>query len=173
MLEDEGHMIGANHLPESLRLRMAQSPLAVVEDPFDVRLERLREEYFNRMYRDFIAAYGEEKGWQAYGEYLHHGLFAIRRRLGLQRFAQLTERLDEALVQQQRTASTEAHFAWLVPLLEDTTTRCIAISWEEAGKILFAAAGRRSQPGWRSNRMLYRPGLRRKRLSRATGRRDL
>ncbi|RCI99206.1 tRNA 2-selenouridine synthase, partial [Klebsiella pneumoniae] len=95
--------------------RMAQSPLAVVEDPFDVRLERLREEYFDRMYRDFIAAYGEEKGWQAYGEYLHHGLFAIRRRLGLQRFAQLTERLDEALVQQQRTASTEAHFAWLVP----------------------------------------------------------
>ena len=69
-------MIGANHLPESLRLRMAQSPLAVVEDPFDVRLERLREEYFDRMYRDFIAAYGEEKGWQAYGEYLHHGLFA-------------------------------------------------------------------------------------------------
>lgn len=119
MLEDEGHMIGANHLPESLRLRMAQSPLAVVEDPFDVRLERLREEYFDRMYRDFIAAYGEEKGWQAYGEYLHHGLFAIRRRLGLQRFAQLTERLDEALVQQQRTASTEAHFAWLVPLLEE------------------------------------------------------
>ncbi len=119
MLEDEGHMIGANHLPESLRLRMAQSPLAVVEDPFDVRLERLREEYFDRMYRDFIAAYGEEKGWQAYGEYLHHGLFAIRRRLGLQRFAQLTERLDEALVQQQRTASTEAHFARLVPLLEE------------------------------------------------------
>lgn len=109
VLEDEGHMIGANHLPESLRLRMAQSPLAVVEDPFDVRLERLREEYFDRMYRDFIAVYGEEKGWQAYGEYLHHGLFAIRRRLGLQRFAQLTERLDEALVQQQRTASTEAH----------------------------------------------------------------
>jgi tRNA 2-selenouridine synthase len=97
VLEDEGHMIGANHLPECLRLRMAQSPLAVVEDPFDVRLERLREEYFDRMYRDFIAAYGEEKGWQAYGEYLHHGLFAIRRRLGLQRFAQLTERLDEAL----------------------------------------------------------------------------
>lgn len=58
VLEDEGHMIGANHLPESLRLRMAQSPLAVVEDPFDVRLERLREEYFDRMYRDFIAEIG-------------------------------------------------------------------------------------------------------------------
>jgi tRNA 2-selenouridine synthase len=143
VLEDEGHMIGANHLPECLRLRMAQSPLAV-EDPFDVRLERLREEYFDRMYRDFIAAYGEEKGWQAYGEYLHHGLFAIRRRLGLQRFAQLTERLDEALVQQQRTASTEAHFAWLARW-KNTTTRCIAISWGKSGKIFSRqlAGGRR------------------------------
>jgi hypothetical protein len=35
VLEDEGHMIGANHLPECMRLRMAQSPLAVVEDPFE------------------------------------------------------------------------------------------------------------------------------------------
>ena len=32
VLEDEGHMIGANHLPECMRERMAQSPLAVVED---------------------------------------------------------------------------------------------------------------------------------------------
>ncbi len=138
MLEDEGHMIGANHLPECLRLRMTQSPLAVVEDPFDVRLERLREEYFDRMYRDFIAAYGEEKGWQAYGEYLHHGLFAIRRRLGLQRFAQLTERLDEALAQQQRTARTEAHFAWLVPLLEEYYDPMYRYQLgKKAGKILF------------------------------------
>lgn len=53
VLEDEGHMIGANHLPECMRLRMAQSPLAVVEDPFAIRLERLREEYFARMHRDF------------------------------------------------------------------------------------------------------------------------
>ena len=137
-LQDQHHMIGANHLPECLRLRMAQSPLTVVEDPFDVRLERLREEYFDRMYRDFIAAYGEEKGWQAYGEYLHHGLFPIRRRLGLQRFAQLTERLDAALVQQQRTASTEAHFAWLVPLLEEYYDPMYRYQLgKKAGKILF------------------------------------
>ncbi|MFK3706348.1 tRNA 2-selenouridine(34) synthase MnmH [Klebsiella sp. NPDC088457] len=119
VLEDEGHTIGANHLPECLRQRMAQSPLAVVEDPFAIRLERLREEYFERMHRDFIAAYGEEKGWQEYSEYLHHGLFAIRRRLGLQRFAQLTALLDDALAKQLRNASSEAHFSWLIPLLQE------------------------------------------------------
>ena len=88
-----------------------------------------------------------KKGWQAYGEYLHHGLFAIRRRTGLQRFAQLTERLDEALVQQQRTASTEAHFARLVPLLEEYYDPMYRYQLgKKPGKFSFAAAGRRSQP---------------------------
>lgn len=119
VLEDEGRMIGANHLPECLRERMAQSPIAVVEDPFELRIERLREEYFTRMHHDFFAAYGEEQGWQEYSAYLHHGLFAIRRRLGLQRFAELTATLDESLAEQRRSGSTEAHFAWLVPLLNE------------------------------------------------------
>jgi tRNA 2-selenouridine synthase len=43
VLEDEGRMIGSNHLPECLRDRMNEAPIAVVEDPFDIRLERLRE----------------------------------------------------------------------------------------------------------------------------------
>ena len=119
VLEDEGRMIGSNHLPECLRDRMAEAPVVVVEDPFEIRLERLREEYFDHMWADFFAAYGEEAGWKAYSEYLHHGLFAIRRRLGLQRFAEFTALLDSALLEQQRSGSTDAHFSWLVPLLKD------------------------------------------------------
>ncbi|MFP5594164.1 tRNA 2-selenouridine(34) synthase MnmH [Kluyvera sp. 142486] len=138
VLEDEGHMIGANHLPECLRERMAQSPIAVVEDPFDLRLERLREEYFTHMHHDFTAAFGEEKGWEEYSAYLHHGLFAIRRRLGLQRFAELTATLDEALAEQQRSGSTEAHFAWLVPLLNEYYDPMYRYQLEKkAGKIVF------------------------------------
>lgn len=112
-------MIGSNHLPECLRDRMVQAPVVVVEDPFDVRLERLLEEYFDHMWADFSAAFGEEAGWKAYSEYLHHGLFAIRRRLGLQRFADFTALLDSALQEQQRSGSTDAHLRWLTPLLND------------------------------------------------------
>jgi hypothetical protein len=65
VLEDEGHMIGANHLPECLRIRMAQSPLAVVEDPFDVRLERLRESISIACIATLSPRMA--KGWQAYG----------------------------------------------------------------------------------------------------------
>ncbi|MFU0921060.1 tRNA 2-selenouridine(34) synthase MnmH [Kluyvera sichuanensis] len=138
VLEDEGHMIGANHLPECLRDRMAQSPIAVVEDPFDLRLERLREEYFDHMHHDFTAAFGEEKGWEEYSAWLHHGLFAIRRRLGLQRFAELTTTLDASLAEQKRTGSTEAHFAWLVPLLEEYYDPMYCYQLEKkADKIVF------------------------------------
>ncbi len=148
MLEDEGHMIGANHLPESLRLRMAQSPLAVVEDPFDVRLERLREEYFDRMYRDFIAAYGEEKAGRHTASICITACLpsAVARAAA---FAQLTERLDEALVQQQRTASTEAHFAGWYRCWKNTTTRCIAISWGKSreNSLSRQLAGGRSPAG--------------------------
>lgn len=119
VLEDEGRTIGSNHLPACLRERMADSPVAVIEDPFEIRLERLREEYFLRMHHDFSAAYGDETGWQEYADYLHQGLFAIRRRLGLQRFAQFTALLDDALETQRRTGSTEAHFSWLAPLLNE------------------------------------------------------
>lgn len=119
VLEDEGRAIGANGLPEYLRQQMDKSSIVVVEDPFERRIERLKEEYFDRMTHDFLAAYGEEKGWQEYSEYLHHGLFAIRRRLGSQRMAELTQLLDVALAEQQKSGSTEAHFAWLCPLLNE------------------------------------------------------
>lgn len=119
VLEDEGRAIGANGLPESLRIQMATAHLVVVDDPFERRMARLKEEYFDRMTHDFIEAYGEEKGWQEYSDYLHHGLYAIRRRLGAQRVAELTQLLDNALAAQKISANTEVHFSWLSPLLKE------------------------------------------------------
>ncbi|SQB21482.1 tRNA 2-selenouridine synthase [Citrobacter koseri] len=138
VLEDEGRMIGANHLPECLRERMAQASIAVVDDPFELRLERLREEYFIRMHRDFTHACGEEDGWQAYSDYLHHGLSAIQRRLGLQRFKELTVKLDAALTMQQASGSTDGHLAWLVPLLNEYYDPMYRYQLEKkAAKIVF------------------------------------
>lgn len=119
VLEDEGRAIGANGLPESLRIQMATAHLVVVDDPFERRMARLKEEYFDRMTHDFIEAYGEEKGWQEYSDYLHHGLYAIRRRLGAQRAAELTQLLDNALAAQKISANTEVHSSWLSPLLKE------------------------------------------------------
>ncbi|MCW2254674.1 tRNA 2-selenouridine synthase [Providencia alcalifaciens] len=119
VLEDEGRAIGSNGIPDPLRAKMAQASLVVVEDPFERRLERLQEEYFDRMTHDFLTVYGEQQGWQRYSEYLHHGLSAIRRRLGSQRATELAELLNIALAIQKSSGSTDAHFTWLCPLLNE------------------------------------------------------
>lgn len=120
VVEDEGRMIGSRHIPESFREQMLLSPIVVIEDPFEVRLERLKTEYFQQMSEAFSSATNDpQAAWQNYSEYLHHGLFAIRRRLGMERFQQFTGYLDKALEVQQQTGSCEGHLAWLSPLLEE------------------------------------------------------
>ncbi|RPH29697.1 tRNA 2-selenouridine(34) synthase MnmH [Buttiauxella warmboldiae] len=119
VVEDEGRMIGSRHIPECFREQMLRSPIVVIEDPFEQRLERLKYEYFQQMSAAFLSLHDEETAWLNYGEYLHHGLFAIRRRLGIERFAQFSQYLDKALELQRKTGSVEGHLAWLAPLLEE------------------------------------------------------
>ena len=118
MLEDEGRIIGSNNLPLPLFNGMQQAPVAVIDDPFDIRLARLQAEYIDGMREQFEQAYGVEEGWRQYDDYLHHGLFAIRRRLGLERFQQLTQRLEAALRAQRLSGQGDAHREWLAPLLQ-------------------------------------------------------
>ncbi|MHA7846698.1 tRNA 2-selenouridine(34) synthase MnmH [Serratia sp. D1N4] len=118
VLEDESRIIGSNNLPLTLFNGMQQAPLVVIDDPFEVRLARLQAEYIDQMRIAFEHAYGEQEGWQKYVEYLHHGLFSIRRRLGLERFQQLTQWLEWALQLQQTQGNSDAHQQWLVPLLQ-------------------------------------------------------
>lgn len=119
VIEDEGRMIGSRHIPEAFREQMTQAKIVVIEDPFEVRLERLKNEYFQQMSEAFLSVNDEETAWKEYGEYLHQGLFAIRRRLGLERYSQFTGYLDTALEAQRKTGSCDGHLAWLSPLLEE------------------------------------------------------
>lgn len=82
------------------------------------------------MREQFEQAYGVEEGWRQYDDYLHHGLFAIRRRLGLERFQQLTQRLEAALRAQRLSGqATRTANGWRL-CCSSTTIRCIAISWK-------------------------------------------
>lgn len=117
VLEDEGHAIGANHLPVELYNTITRSPIVVIEDPFEIRLQRLEKEYIHAMWQGFIARDGKDLGWQNYGDYLRSGLFAIRKRLGMERFQELTNLLNHALTQQAHSGDQSAHRSWLTPLL--------------------------------------------------------
>lgn len=90
------------------------------------------------------------QGWQEYCEYLHHGLSAIKRRLGLQRYNELAARLDAALTTQLTTGSTDGHLARLVPLLEEYYDPMYRYQLEKKRKKLsFAVSGRKWRNGLR------------------------
>lgn len=110
------------------------------------------------MHHDFTHAYGDEQGWQEYCEYLHHGLSAIKRRLGLQRYNELAARLDAALTTQLTTGSTDGHLARLVPLLEEYYDPMYRYQLEKkAEKLSFAVSGRKWRNGLRLMPVVINP----------------
>ncbi|MCD1126059.1 tRNA 2-selenouridine(34) synthase MnmH [Jinshanibacter sp. LJY008] len=117
VVEDEGKTIGSNHVPLEIYDSMQAANLVVIEDPFELRLLRLKEEYIDTMSDGFQQQYGEEDGWVRFSHYLHHGLFAIRKRLGMERYQTLLNELDSALHYQQAGQGSDKHENWLVPLL--------------------------------------------------------
>ncbi|PSW21039.1 tRNA 2-selenouridine(34) synthase MnmH [Photobacterium sanctipauli] len=118
VFEDEGKIIGSVSVPLSINQAMQQAPIAIVDDPLDVRLERLLDDYVVRMQRDFVAQYGEEDGWQKFAEYLERGMFSIRKRLGFQRYEELLLVQQNAVKAMQSSGSLERHYDWLSLLLE-------------------------------------------------------
>lgn len=116
-IEDEGKIIGSNHVPLEIYQTMSQSPLVVIDDPFEVRLSRLQTEYIENMHAGFTDLYSEEIGWEKFAGYLKQGIYAIRKRLGFERYQQLATAMDNALQQQRTGLGITGHLAWLTPLL--------------------------------------------------------
>lgn len=116
--EDESKAIGSVSLPLSIHAAMQQAGVVVVDDPFDVRLERLLQEYVVRMQADYVQHYGEEQGWLEFAQYLERGMFNIRKRLGYERHGELLAAQQQAIRNMQATGDLSGHADWLVPLLE-------------------------------------------------------
>lgn len=118
-LEDESRLIGRCALPESLRARMAESPLMILEQPMEERVAIIRADYVEAMLQDYISRDGEEAGWLNFRDYLLSALDRIRRRLGGERYQQLRDLMIQALDQQQANGALDGHHAWIEALLND------------------------------------------------------
>ncbi|MFT6349332.1 MAG: tRNA 2-selenouridine synthase [Psychromonas sp.] len=119
VIEDESKAIGALYVPKLMFASMTRAPMVVVDDPLDIRLQRLCYEYCTSMTEKFSQALGAEQGWLAYEKYLQNGLYGIRKRLGTEKFKVINNVLDSALKQQQNTGSVEGHLNWIAPILRD------------------------------------------------------
>jgi tRNA 2-selenouridine synthase len=97
---------------------MALAPIVVIEESLEYRLEQIYQEYIIKMSDAYQSTYGVEQGFILFSEYLAQGLFKIRKRLGTERYIQLTKIQGEALTQQGK-GQTHYHLDWLKPLLNE------------------------------------------------------
>ncbi|MEP1215157.1 MAG: tRNA 2-selenouridine(34) synthase MnmH [Marinobacter sp.] len=118
-LEDESRLVGRCALPESLRERMAEAPLMVLDQPVEERVRIIREDYVDQMTTDYALRDGEEAGWLNFRDYLLSALDRIRKRLGGERHSRLRQLMENALDIQARTGDRSAHHQWIQGLLED------------------------------------------------------
>ena len=116
-LEDEGRLIGRLSLPESLRRKMEHSPMLVVEQTLDERIDIVVADYAIDLDRRYTLMYGED-GRRLHSEKLQSDLGRIQKRLGGDRYKKVATILGEAFQQQWRDGDLSVHRQWIGFLLE-------------------------------------------------------
>lgn len=118
VIEDEGHLIGRVALPDSLREKMAQAPLLVLDYPLEARVEQVLHDYVV----DLGARYEARLpgiGLPTHRERLLEDLARTRKRLGTERHTQLAALMASAFEEQARSGDIAAHRLWISRLLAE------------------------------------------------------
>jgi len=116
--EDESRLIGRCMLPECLQAKLKASPILVLEDDLEARVERILDEYVVE-----ATAVREQRlaDKQVAFEHLSAGLqdsmYRIRKRLGAESHEEAQKLLANALQQQSLTDNFSAHKDWIRYLL--------------------------------------------------------
>lgn len=119
-LEDEGRFIGSVDIPKNIFVKMRSSPLVVVEDDIETRLNQLLDEYVIEMEIEFVQVHSEpHTAFEHLSQYLLGSLAKINKRLGDQRYKKIQNSMQDALLAHQRNHDVQQHMNWLKPLLQD------------------------------------------------------
>ena len=116
--EDESRLVGCRLLPLSLQAKLKSSPIMVLKDDFDARVERIFGEYVVNA----IAAWEQQlvdptEAFLAFGDSLLQSINRIRKRLGSEAHIHLVKLLEKALHQQSNQLGLNYHKHWITYLL--------------------------------------------------------
>ena len=118
LLEDESLLIGQRNIPHALFSAMQQSPLLLLEEPLQQRVEVILQDYVVNLYAEAQAQHAEQ-GFTLFSAMLTDAMARIRKRLGGVLYADLQLLLSQALAQQQLTGDIALHRLWIRRLLQD------------------------------------------------------
>ncbi len=118
VLEDESRLIGRCALPHVLRETMAKAPLIQLQSDLESRIEHSYVNYILRKSAEWQQHAGETQGFELFIEDLRDSLFRVRKRLGGERYAAVSEQLESAILAHRNGDATE-HRVWIRSLLQD------------------------------------------------------
>lgn len=117
-LEDEGRLIGRVHLPDVLREKMTLSPMAMVEQSLEERVDVVLADYIVDLGQRYSQLYGEDAGAALHAQKLQDDLARIRKRLGGERYQRMSEVMADAFANQLLSGDLSGHREWIAFLLE-------------------------------------------------------
>lgn len=117
MVEDESRLIGSLNVPLSLYQAMGQAPIAVLEEPMELRVDQVKADYVDDLSAEYIAHFGPEEGVQQYAQYMLASLDRVKKRLGGERHQQITAQMQAALDLQLQQGKTDLHRDWIEAML--------------------------------------------------------
>lgn len=115
-LEDESRLIGRCAIPLNFRPRMEEAPIALVEEPMDVRVQVVLEDYVIDLLPLYEQAEGEA-AFELFAANLLSSLDRVQKRLGGLMHHKARGIMEQALARQRTTGDVESHREWIELLL--------------------------------------------------------
>ena len=106
-LEDEGRMIGSVCIPEALRNKMTLSPIVLLEEPAEIRVQISRAAYIDELIDAYSRLHGDA-GLVAFADHHRNALEKITRRFGQEHKSHARSLFDNALATYGSTSETSA-----------------------------------------------------------------
>ena len=115
-IEDESPRIGRVSIPKTLVSAMKISPMVLVEQNLESRIDNILKDYVTNLLAQHITAFGEE-GFELFSAFLQDGLARIKKRLGGAAYSEINSLLQAALDQHRKAQDETLHRRWIEKLL--------------------------------------------------------
>jgi tRNA 2-selenouridine synthase len=117
-LEDESRSIGSMSIPKEFHDKMADSPIAMLEESMAARVETIYKDYIYSNFQDFQKD-DAEAAQKNFSKFLLGSLERIQRRLGAEKHTELHAVMEQALTHNDPAESEALHRQWIERLLCD------------------------------------------------------
>jgi tRNA 2-selenouridine synthase len=117
-LEDESRSIGSMSIPKEFHDKMTASPIAMLEEDMETRVETIYKDYIYSNFQDFQND-DADTAQENFSAFLLGSLERIQRRLGFEAHAELNATMEQALTHYDPAESEALHRQWIERLLSE------------------------------------------------------